>query len=122
VAHRGRRNADEALALAAGQTLRDAATAAGIGERTATRRWADPTFRRRVAELRAGALEQASAKLTNAMSEAAAVLRKLLAAETESIQLAASRVLLDSTVKLREAVDLEHRIATLEKHLGGPRR
>jgi hypothetical protein len=36
----GRRNADEALALAlaGGQTLRDAAAAAGVAERTATRR------------------------------------------------------------------------------------
>jgi hypothetical protein len=51
MAHRGRRNADEALALAlaSGQTLRDAAAAAAISERTAARRWADPGFRRRVA-------------------------------------------------------------------------
>ncbi len=43
VAHRGRRNADDALALAlaTGQTLRDAAQTAGIGERPASRRWAD---------------------------------------------------------------------------------
>jgi hypothetical protein len=50
----GRRKADTALllALASGQTIRDAAQAACIGERTATRRGADTAFWRRVAELR----------------------------------------------------------------------
>jgi hypothetical protein len=49
VAHRGRESADDrlALALAAG-TIREAAAAAGVGERTATRRWAEPEFRRLV--------------------------------------------------------------------------
>src|SRR5258708_24268460 len=47
VAVRGRQNADEALAmaLASGQTLRDAAVVAGVSERAATRRWADAAFR-----------------------------------------------------------------------------
>ena len=51
MAENGRRKGDDALllALASGQTVR----AAGIGERTATRRVADPDFRRRVGELRA---------------------------------------------------------------------
>ena len=50
----GRHGADESLALAlsTGQTLADAARAAGVWERTARRRWADPDFRRRVADLR----------------------------------------------------------------------
>lgn len=54
VAHRGRRNADDLLALelASGKTLRDAALAAGIAERPATRRWADPEFRRLVSRHR----------------------------------------------------------------------
>ena len=41
MADRGRRNADDALALglAVGKTLRDAAAAAGMAERTAARRW-----------------------------------------------------------------------------------
>jgi hypothetical protein len=48
VAHHGRRNADEALALAVatGQTLRDAKTA-GLSKRSAVRRWAKAASRRR---------------------------------------------------------------------------
>jgi len=46
VAHRGRKEADEALlqALACGATVETAAQRAGIGERTAYRRLADPEF------------------------------------------------------------------------------
>jgi hypothetical protein len=69
VAHRGRRNADEALALAvaSGQTLRAAAAAAGIGERTVVRRMADLAFRRRVSELRAEMVAQALGKMADGM-------------------------------------------------------
>jgi hypothetical protein len=83
----GRRKRDDALAvaLAAGQTLREAAVAVGIGERTATRRWADPEFRRLVAELRGAAVERATGKLAEGMTEAADVLRELLNAESESV-------------------------------------
>ena len=71
MAHRGRRNADEALALAlaTGQTLRAAAAATGISERTATRRWADPDFRRRVSEARAGMVQRALGRLADGMEE-----------------------------------------------------
>jgi hypothetical protein len=50
----GRHGADDSLALAlsTGQTMTDAARAPGVSERTARRRWAEPDFRRRVADLR----------------------------------------------------------------------
>ena len=119
MAHRGRRNADEALAaaLAAGQTLREAATAVGVSERTATRRWADSGFRRRVAELRAAAVERATGKMGDGMAEAADVLRKLLVANSETVRLGACRAVLELAVKLREAVDLEIRLAALESRV-----
>src|ERR1019366_7735338 len=49
----GLRKQDDALALtiASGRTLPEAAASAGIGERTARRRWADPAFRNRVQEI-----------------------------------------------------------------------
>jgi hypothetical protein len=106
VAHRGRRNADDALAvaLAAGKTLRDAAVAAGIGERTATRRWADLAFRRRVGELRADMVQRSLGRLADSMSEAAAVLWQLLGAATPpAVRLGACRALLELGVKLRES-------------------
>jgi hypothetical protein len=41
-----------ASSLVTGKALRETAAAAGIGERTVARRWADPDFRARVSELR----------------------------------------------------------------------
>jgi hypothetical protein len=112
-----RKRHDDALAvaLAAGQTLRDAAAAAGIAERTATRRWADPAFRARVSLLRADMVERATAKMTDGMTEAADVLRKLLKAKSEAVRLGACRAMLELCVKLRESVELESRLAALER-------
>jgi hypothetical protein len=117
VAHRGRRNADEALAvaLASGQTLRDAAAAVGIAERTAARRWADVAFRRRVAELRADMVQRSLGRMVDGMAEAAERLRQLLHAESDSVCLGAARSMLELGVKLRESVVLETRIAELER-------
>jgi hypothetical protein len=115
MAHRGRRNADEALALAlaGGQTLRDAAPAAGVSERTAARRMADPHFRRRVADLRGEMVRRSLGRMADGMSEAADVLRKLLAAESESVRLGAARSMLELGLKLRDAVDLAEQLADL---------
>jgi hypothetical protein len=120
----GRRNADEALALAlaSGQTVRDAAAAAGVAERTATRRWADAAFRRRVAELRGDMVGRALGRMADGMTEAADVLRALLAADTPpAVRLGAARSLLELGVKLREAVELEARLTSLEEQFAGER-
>ncbi len=125
MAHNGRRNADEALAMAvaAGQTLRDAAAAVGIGERTATRRWADPVFRRQVAELRAEMVSQALGKMADGMTAAADTLRGLLTADSEAVKLGAARTILELGNKLRESVELEQRLQAIEAALaeGGRR-
>src|SRR5690242_11882322 len=112
MAHRGRRNADEALAVAvaAGQTLRDAAGAAGVSERTAARRWGDAAFRRHVSELRADMVRRSLGRMADGMSEAADMLRRLLAAESESARLGAARSLLELGVKLRDSVEMEERL------------
>ena len=117
----GRRKGDDALllALAAGKTVRDAAVAAGVGERTATRRWSDPTFRRRVAELRGEMVGRALGRMADGMAEAADVLRKLLAAESESVRLGACRTMLELGVKLRDSVELEERFTELERRTEG---
>jgi hypothetical protein len=115
----GRKNADEALALAlaAGHTLRAAADAAGVGERTATRRMADPAFRRRVADLRADMVQRSLGRMADGMGDAAGTRRALLAAESESVRLGAARALLELTARLRESVELEHRLRTLEERM-----
>jgi hypothetical protein len=119
----GRRKRDAALllALASGQTIRDAARLAGVGERTATRRMADPAYRHRVADLRAGMVERALGKMADGMADAADTLRRLLGADGESVQLGAARSLLELGVKLRESVELEARLATLEEQEIGSR-
>lgn len=119
MSHHGRQNADEflAAALATGQTLRAAAVTAGIAERTAARRWADPAFRRRVAGLRGDLVQAAVGRLADGMSAAAEVLRQLLAAQSENVRLGAARSLLELGVNLRESVELEDRFAALEAAL-----
>jgi hypothetical protein len=119
----GRRKRDDALALAlaAGQTVRDAAVTAGLGERTATRRWADPAFRQRVVDLRTEAVQRATAKMGDTMVEAVDVLRQLLAAESDSVRLGACRVVLEHGTKLRELIDHEDRLEALERQTLGER-
>jgi HEAT repeat protein len=117
VAHRGRRNADDALALALarGVTLRDAAAEVGVSERTATRRWADPGFRGRVAEFRQDMVARCLGRMADGMTDAADTLRKLLTAESESVRLGAARALLELGVKVRDSAEVGERIAELER-------
>lgn len=106
------------LALAAGNTVRDAARLAGVSERTATRRVADPESHQRIAQLQAEMVARALGKMADAMSAAADTLRALLNARRETVRLGAARALAELTPKLRENVELEHRLAELERCLG----
>jgi len=110
----GRRE-QAALALACGQSVRGAARALHVGERTLTRWRADPDFMRRVRDLQNELLARAVGRLSCAMPEAAAKLRKLLASGSEKIQLAAAGKLLECGLKLRELADFEERLAALEE-------
>jgi hypothetical protein len=116
MAENGRQKGSDALllALAAGLTVRDAAALAGIGERTAARRMADPAFHRNVKAARAEMVSRGLGKLAEAATLAVDTLRSLLGAESESIKLGAARAILEIGSKLRESVELEERIATLE--------
>jgi hypothetical protein len=123
MAENGRRKGDAALvlALAGGHTVRDAARLAGVGERTATRRVADAAFRQRVAALRAEMVALAAGQLADGMAEAAATLRRLLTAESEPVRLAAARSILEIGNKLREAVELEACLQSVEARLDAGR-
>jgi hypothetical protein len=105
------------VAVASGQTLRAAAGAAGVSERTAARRWADPNFRVRVNELLADMTRCALGRLADSMGEAATKLRELLSAEADTVKLAAARSILQLGVDLRTAVELEDRLAEVEQVL-----
>jgi hypothetical protein len=58
---------------------------------------------------------RALGKMADGMAEAAGTLRELLTAESESVRLGAARSLLELGVKLRESVELEERLAALER-------
>ena len=121
MAANGRKNADDALAvaLAAGQTVEEAARQAGLSERTAYRRLALPGYRQRVAEARAEMVAQALGKMASNMTAAADTLRQLLTASGDNVKLGAARALLELGVKLRESVELEARLVELERRMGG---
>lgn len=119
VAGRGRADADYALAaaLAAGRTVRDAAAAAGVGERTAFRRLTDPAFAGRVAVLRADMVRAAAGRLADGMAGAADVLRGLLADPDSHVRHKAAVKVLEVGAKLVELADLGRRIDDLERQL-----
>ncbi len=120
---RGRSASDEVLALglARGLTLAEAAEAAGVSERTASRRNTEPAFQALVGQLRSRLVDTAVGQLAEGMADAAQTLRALLKAESESVRLGAARVLLEATIRVREQSELAGRIANLEQLLAdGP--
>ncbi len=120
MARNGKLKRDDALVLglARGLTVRQAAEEAGFGERTAHRRLDDPGFRRRVSAVRGQLMERAGGRLIDASTKAVDVLRKLLDSDADTTRLAAARTILQQTVALRTAAELEHRITRLEQREG----
>jgi hypothetical protein len=115
-----RRNARQervALLIAAGRTVKDAAAEAGAGERTVYAWLADTGFRALVAELRGRLLDRAVGALTDAASQAAAVLRDLLTDPSPQIRLRAALGILDAAVRTREHAELARQVAELEQRL-----
>jgi len=116
VAHRGRHSADDLLAaqLAAGKTVRDAAATAGVSEKTAHRRAADPDFRAEVSKVRAGFIAGAAGILADGMAEAAGTLRSLLADADANVRHRAAVKLIELGMRAVELVELEARVSELE--------
>jgi len=120
MAHRGRQQADDAflLALACGATIENAARQSGLSVRTAHRRMADESFRRRLQEMRADMVQRTAGALTAAANEAVRTLVDLLKpAMPAAVRLGAARSVLEISMKLRETAELEQRLAALEKRL-----
>lgn len=116
MAHRGRKNSDSLIiaALAAGKTHEQAAAQAGVSLRTVARRVTGPDFRQAVLETRAALIEQATGKLADATTLAAAELVALLADESSTVRLSAARSILDTAGRYAEATDVNERIQRLE--------
>ena len=103
--------------LAAGRSVREAAAGAGVSERTVYRRLASPGFQKRLAAIRDELITAALGELVGCASQAVTKLRRLLEARDERVQLQAAKALLEQALRLREAVTLEQRLATLERNL-----
>ena len=119
----GRASADTAIAiaLAAGSTVEEAATAAGVSPRTVARRLRDGAFRGRLADLRVRALSQAAGRLASASVAAVRELEALIDDPDPRIRLRAARGVLHDAGRMAEAVDLAERVAILEARLAPPK-
>lgn len=116
MAHRGRKNADDALALAlaSGLTIEAAAERAGVSARTAHRRLADPAFTARARQAGDELMIQGVGLLAGTMTAAISTLRELLNAESEGTRLRAALAVVDLTLKVRVQVELTQRVAEIE--------
>ena len=118
----GRRRGDSELilALAAGETVRDAAKRAGVSERTAHRRLDGAEYRRRVIAARREMFGRAMGLLADGAACAVSTLRGLAeTAKSESVRLNAAKGILDVANRWREVNDLSERVAELEEQLNG---
>jgi hypothetical protein len=107
-----------ALLIAAGRSIKAAALEAKCGERTVHGWLEDHRYRSLIGELRHRLLDEAVGALTEATNEAVSTLKELLDDKQPNVRLRAALGILDAVVRLREHVELEQRIATLEAKNG----
>ena len=109
---------DERLlqALARGVSVKAAAGEAGVSERTAYRRLANPGFQKRLTALRDELITSALGELVGCAASAVHTLEQLLAEPDARVRLGAVRLVLEQVLKLREALTLEQRLQALERN------
>lgn len=84
-------------ALVSGCHIENAAVVAGLSERTAYRRLADPTFRKQLDDARQSLRESILARLADGGHDAIGVLTDLMhSSDDENVRLKAAKTLLDS--------------------------
>jgi hypothetical protein len=105
-----------AAAVAAGQTVAEAAGAVGISARTAYRAAAEPAFKSTVDDLRRQSVSETIGKLTAAATAATQTLTELLGKRTPpTVRLGAARAILASLIDVQTHAELTARIAELER-------
>ena len=106
-------------ALAFGASVENAARKAGIGERTAYRRLADPDFRARLSQARQEAVVRTAGMLTGAAVGSVKTLVDLQqdASVPAAVRRGAARDVLEMAVKYRESAEMEQRVAAVEDRL-----
>ncbi len=108
-----------AAALAAGAKIVEAAQAAGVSERTAHRRLADPAFRQRVEDARRDHVRHIGGRLTALSDEALDALAELLHAPRvpAAVRCRAALGVLAESLRWREQADVEQRLQAIEAAL-----
>jgi hypothetical protein len=104
-----------ALLLASGRTIKEAAAECRVGERTVHTWLGDPDFRGMVSDLQGRLLIEAVGRLSEASGRAVETLVALLQDASSQIRLRAAVAVLDQTMKARERIELEERLARLEQ-------
>ncbi len=111
------RNQERALrALASGASLRGAAAAARVSDRT-LRRWRhDPCFLQKVRKAQSGVVALATGELCAASLDAVQVLRDIATDEAApaGVRVTAARCVMELVIRSREIDELEGRIDFLE--------
>src|SRR5262245_8707319 len=113
---KGRANDVLLAALACGASKQAAAQQAGVSVSTVYRRLDDAAFQRQLKEFRADVVERTSAALTAAGLEFVKTLVSVAGSTAPPATcVAAARAGLELGMKVREATDLEQRLAALEQ-------
>ena len=125
MARKSNKAAEQALlaALAIGATVENAARKAGISERTAYRRLADPDFQARVDQMRRENLARTAGMLSGAALGSVKTLVDLAqdVSVPASVRRGAARDVLEMAVKYRESAEMEQRLAAIEDRLSKAR-
>ena len=106
------------LALACGASPEGAAQKTGLSLRTVYRRLAEPAFRRQVEQVRAEMVRRTAGMFTAAGLAALKTFTTLQeSASSEAVRLGAARAIIELGCKLRQAVEMNERMAALEARL-----
>lgn len=109
------------MALVCGATVAQAAEQAKVSQRTVYRKLATAEFGKRLAGMREEMVQRTLSMLRAASVEAVKTLVGLLNASTPpSVRHSAGRSIVELGLRLREKVEFEERLKTLESKLAGP--
>ncbi len=102
--------------LACGGTVENAAQRANISERSVYRRLEDPEFKQLLKDFRSEVTKRTAGVLCAASIEAVKTLIGLMERNcSPATRLGAARTVLEFNLRLREVIDVEERLAELEK-------
>ena len=106
-------------ALMANRNIRQAATAAKVGERTLHKWMATPAFRTALTQAEDSAIDEATRRLLNLQNDALDAVANLLEDNEASptLKLRAAQIVFDTLLRLRNLRDIEARLSALEEHI-----